>query len=65
MVIGRILLNIGAKLLLPEDHQTNRGFGPLRSQASAYGARVRITNECLGEGLFLTVNSILSMKKID
>ena len=57
MVIGRILFNMGAKLPQAEDHQANRGQGPLRSQASSNGARVRTKNKCLGEGLFLTVNS--------
>jgi hypothetical protein len=31
----------------------------------SHSARVRTKNKCLGEGLFLTVNSILSTRKID
>ena len=39
--------------------------GPLRSYASANGARVRTkTVRAMGEGLFLTVNSILSKRKV-
>jgi len=41
------------------------GYGPLRSYASANGERVRTkTVRAMGEGLYLTVNSILSMRKV-
>jgi hypothetical protein len=37
----------------------------LQPIATHKGTTIRTNNKCLGEGLFLTVNSILSMRKID
>ena len=52
-----VLVIITPKETSSSSAQANRGQGSLRSQASSNGARVRTKNKCLGEGLFLTVNS--------